>query len=371
MLRWRILRALLRKEMFRHLANRGALALMLALVAVGLLLGMAERDGPGGSPLMPGLRTCYVDYWQDGPLVRHLRANVPAEFGQRVVFRWVGTVPVNHRGELLYLPGTGAIQVRSSGSDAVLTGLQVSLWHAGDEAALAPYEAWFWKECLACVQREAQKNRTADDSYVTAARLAAERQGLHGGLNPRAGLAAALVLFALFFVCVYLQPAFTCEERERGLLAAQLLSPASASEVLGAKLLFYVPAGLILAISLAAASQARVLLVPFFWLALGVAAVGSAAIGLTIASLARTQRSASLGSLCYLLLVSLVLLICQQSAVPLVQFLALEYYLPRLLHAAFANDGRGLPWLELAGAAALAGVWVTAASQLFRRRGWQ
>jgi hypothetical protein len=370
-MRWRILRALLRKEMFRHLANRGALALMLALVAVGLLLGMAGRDGPGGSPFLPGLRTCYVDYWQGGPLVQHLEQNVPSDLRERLVFRWVGTVPVNARGELLYQPGSGAIQVRLSGSDEVLTGLQVSFWHAGDEAALAPYEAWFWKECLAFVQREARKSDPANDSYLNAARLAAERRGLHGGLNPRAGLAAALVLFALFFVCVYLQPAFTCEERERGLLAAQLLSPASASEVLGAKLLFYVPVGLALAVSLAAASQVRVLLQPFFWLSLGVAAVGSAAIGLTIASLARTQRAASLGSLCYLLLVSLVLLVCQQSAVPLVQFLALEYYLPRLLHAAFANDGKGLPWMELCGAAALAGVWVTAAGQLFRRRGWQ
>jgi hypothetical protein len=36
-----------------------------------------------------------------------------------------------------------------------------------------------------------------------------------------------------------LQSSLTCEERERGILLAQALSPASAREILAAKFLFY------------------------------------------------------------------------------------------------------------------------------------
>ena len=41
----------------------------------------------------------------------------------------------------------------------------------------------------------------------------------------------------LFFVCVYLLPSLTCEERERGVLLAQALSPAAPREILAAKFL--------------------------------------------------------------------------------------------------------------------------------------
>jgi hypothetical protein len=46
--------------------------------------------------------------------------------------------------------------------------------------------------------------------------IEAERLELKGGLDSRSGMATALVLFGLFFVCVYLLPSLTCEERERG-----------------------------------------------------------------------------------------------------------------------------------------------------------
>ena len=95
-----------------------------------------------------------------------------------------------------------------------------------------------------------------------------------------------LVLFGLFFVCVYLLPSLTCEERERGVLLAQVLSPATTGEILAAKFLFYPAAGLALGAALAALYRPGVLLVPFFWLALAAAVAGSMGVGLVIASLA-------------------------------------------------------------------------------------
>jgi hypothetical protein len=190
-------------------------------------------------------------------------------------------------------------------------------------------------------------------------------------MDARSGLASSLVLFGLFFVCVYLLPSLTCEEREQGVLLAQALSPASPREILGAKYLFYTGVGLVLGAVLAGLYQPRVLGQVFFWLALTAAVVGSMGVGLTIASLARTQRAASMGALCYLLAVTLLLTVCQQADIPGLPYLALEYHCPRMIHAALTGSGDGSHWGHLAGALALAGAWSVLAVAMFRRHGWQ
>ena len=100
-------------------------------------------------------------------------------------------------------------------------------------------------------------------------------------------------------------------------------------------------------------------------------AVGTLGIGMTIASLAKTQRAASLGALCYMLAVALILLVCQQNNLTYLPKLALEYHVPHLLHATLTNHLVREHWWNLAAAAALATAWALVAVILFRRRGWQ
>src|SRR5262249_24151811 len=192
---------------------------------------------------------------------------------------------------------------------------------------------------------------------------------LQGGFDPRSGLATALVLFGPFFVCVYLLPALTCEERERGVLLAQMLSPAAPAEVLAAKFLFYPALAAGFAAMLAGSSQP--LARPFFELALGVAVQGSMGIGLAIASLARTQRTAGMAAMGYTLAVAQILFICQQNDIPGLPYLALEYHCPRMLHAALTDAVLWYHYAHLAGATVLAVGWTVAAGILFRRQGWQ
>jgi hypothetical protein len=97
---------------------------------------------------------------------------------------------------------------------------------------------------------------------------------------------------------------------------------------------------------------------------------------MTVASLARTQREASMGALCYLLAVTMTLFICQQVRVPFVPYLFLEFYPPRILHGALGEPVAlrfvsREDWGHLAGAALLAVGWGFLAVYLFRRRGWQ
>lgn len=374
-MRWYILRTLLHKEVLRHWANRGGIALAALLVVASLLLSLFGQDDGPATGFVGGVQHCFVDYWEEGPWIEHLRQSVPAALRAHVRFRPLSQVMTLNQ-TIVYPPAAGAIQIRTAGGDNNSSRYKIWMWHPGKEGnALAPYEAWFWRETHAffreqmasAVARLNPQARTAVQLPV----LEEERSELHGGLDARSGLATALVLFALFFVCVYLLPSLTCEERERGVLLAQALSPASPREILAAKFLFYPVVAMALAALLAGLHQPAVLGQPFFWLALTVAACGSLGIGLTIASLARTQRAASMGALCYMMAVALLIFVCQQARIPGLPYLALEYHCPRMLHACLADAIVWYHWGNLAGAAVLAAVWAVLATVLFRRYGWQ
>jgi hypothetical protein len=367
-MRWQILRTLLFKEVLRHLANRGGLTLVGLLIVAAMLLSFyGNRDG-GVSGLAPDVQRCYVDYWEDDALIEHLKSRVPAALKDRIRFRGANQLSTDDEGRIVYPPNTGAIQIRP--------GSQIYFWHPGsDGAALAPFEAWFWKESLRYSLRYCQnQTNTPGLRFDTRAMLPAaeaERAELKGGLDSRSGLLTSLVLFGIFFICVYLLPSLTCEERERGVLLAQALSPAAPREILAAKFLFYPPVALVLAAVLAGTYQPRVLAGGFFWLAVVAAVFGSMGVGLTIASLARTQRAASMGAMCYMLVVALLLFICQQNGIGGLSYLALEYHCPRMIHAALTDAVSWYHYGHLVAAAGLAAGWTAASCILFRRCGWQ
>jgi len=412
-----ILRALVLKEFHRHLANRGGLALALLLVAAAVLLSVFNPGGAGdagATGMVGGVHHCYVEYAEETPLVEYLKAHVPDGLKQQIRFRRWGEQSPD--GLITYAPGVGAIKLQTGkAADTGRPVTRVQVWHPqGDPGAMAPYEQWFWREARRAFQEQAAaKLRAAgadparlpapefgaDDLWavresfrtleaqvdaerkragVTPAAdlalpdLVIERQGLGGKvLDFRSAIATGMVVFALYFACVYLLPTLNCEERERGVLLAQALSPASPVEILAAKFLFYPVLGVGLAAVLAGIYKPGVLSSLFFWLSLLSVAAGFLGIGMTIATLARTQRAAFLGAMCYLLSVSLVLFICSTNGIPVVPHLAIEYHGPRVLHAALSGEVQSYHWLHLLAAAALAGAWMFAAGWLFRRRGWQ
>ena len=384
-MRWYIIRTLLLKEILRQLANRGGIALALLLVVATLLMTFFSKPGGQAGVLTGGVDTCYIDSWQEDDWVKHLRDHVPSEMQEQIRFRHVSSAMVAN-GLLVYPPGAGAIQMRASSLSDGQGHTKVWLWYPdNDGSALAPYELWFWRESTRYFQQQAsaaqRKNQLLTqpsvDTLVGALTATGqsdvehERSHLKGGFDMRLSMTAALVLFALFFSCVYLMPSLMCEEREKGVLLAQALSPASALEILTAKFLFYPVAGIALAAVLAGISRPVVLTSAFFWLALVAASFGSLGIGLTIACLTRTQRTASMGALCYMLVVALFLFICQQGNIPGLPFLALEYHCPRMLHAVLADAVMGEHWLNLMAVAVLAVGWSALATLLFRKRGWQ
>jgi hypothetical protein len=407
-MRWQIVRTLLWKELFRLAGNRGALATIGLLLASGLLLAILGLDGPSLDGSV-SLNTFWVDYWEDSPWVEHLRASVPAGLCERIRFRRSADIPADRRGTLQYGRGEGAVQIRPLSNEAHGPRAKVWFWFAGnDPGGLKPFEEWFWRETQYFFHRQAVAALSAGQRPVAEAlsppaltgnvaqleqelhrlqrerlialapesvrgvvpELEVERSALRG-LAPRQAAVVALVLFSMYFTCVLFLPSMTCEERERGTLLAQALSPASAAEALAAKAAVYPGLGMVLAASLSALLHPEVSSVAFFWLTLLTAAPGAFGLGIVVASLARTQRSASTGTLCYALNVAILTVVGQRLGIPDVFLPIVEAHLPQLLYTALDNAVLPANWTQLGRTMLLAAIWCGGGTFLFRRYAWR
>src|SRR5262249_8660009 len=194
-MRWRILRTLLHKEALRHPANPGAVVMVLLLLVSSLLLSIFGSKSATGGGIMPSVQTCYVHFAEDGPLIDHLRDNVPDDLVGKVKFRNLATARTDANGNYVYPHNAGAIQLRQPQPPGPPH--QVWVWSPGsDPSGMAPFETWFWKESYRFAE---MRNVSPGADKVV---FEEECSSLAGGLDPRSGIATSLVTFALFFVCV-------------------------------------------------------------------------------------------------------------------------------------------------------------------------
>lgn len=389
-----VVRSLFLKEVRRVAAHRGTVGMLLLFLVAAVLfsvLGPRAFDGALGSA---GAPTCVIDTWNEGPWVSHLRRNVPPGLRSRIQFRSVA----GHPGLIRYSPGAVGIQLRPGADD---DSYKVWTWHAPGAAESAAWcEGWLWRESRrhfleaaridertrALLEREISAIDPRDDAWAlreaharfrerldagSVPRLDVERSPFRVETRPRDAIAMGFTLLALFFVGIFLLPSMTCEERERGVLAAIALSPASWAEIVAAKLGFYFVLALALAVALGGISSPPALGRPFFWLSVAVVALGAVSIGFSIASLAKTQRGASLGALSYLFATGVLMVTGRGSVIEPVTWVLFERHGPELLLSAFSGAVQRAQWFQLGLAAGLAGTWVLAASVCYRRFGWR
>lgn len=392
-----VLRTLFVKEARRVALHRGTGGMVLLLLVAAVLLSAVGARALEGTLGSTSASRCVVDTWDESPWVAHLRASVPDTLRARVSFRRVGDQP----GMIRYPNGAVGIQLRPTDAG----GYKIWTWHPpGDEAAATWCEAWLWRETRlyfleavgpsdttrALALRDIGAIAAHDDAWALreaharfreridpggskVPRLDVERSPFRSvsGAGAREAVAMGLTLLALFFVGIFLLPSMTCEERERGVLAAIALSPASPGEIVGAKLGFYFLFAFALAATLSGIAAPAALGRPFFWATLAAVALASVAIGFSIASLSKTQRGASLGALSYLFATGILLITGKDSALEPVTWLLVERHGPELLLAALAGVVRRAQWVQLGFSSALALVWVAVASACYRRFGWR
>lgn len=412
-MRFYILRALLAKEVRRHVANRGGLALAGLLIVAALLLTIFKPSdggsGVAGGELVGGVPHCYIEYLSENDFVRRLKDRTPDELKGNLIFRTQPYQLIEHA--INYEPGSGAIRVIACTHDGSVDGVpyyRFEVWHPPENpTALATYEQWFFRnardilreqaaeklgdrgatlskpvtraddlwaeeDAFRALDEEVERLRPSSGADRVIPKVLIKRNGLGAKpLDYRSAVATAMVVFALYFTCCYLLPTLNCEERERGVLLAQALSPASPIEIVAAKFLFYPVAGIGLAAALAGIYNPAVLGTLFFWLSLLAMGCGFLGIGMTVSTLAKTQRGAFMGSMAYLLCVSLLMFVCSQAKVPFVANLAIESHGPKILHAAMTGQVEPSSWIHLLAALGLATMWMILAGWLFRKRGWQ
>jgi len=393
-----VLRALLSKEARRVGAHRGTLGMVLLLLVSAALLSFAGARALEGALGSGSANVCVIDTWDASPWVSHLRARVPPELRARIRFREVAAQP----GMIRYPNGAVGIQLRPNED---IGGYKIWTWHPPGAAEAAAWcEAWLWRETRshfldevsvdagtrALLLRDIGAIDSRDDAWALREAHARFRQRIDpegtkvprfdverspfrsvSGAGAREAVAMALTLLGLFFVGIFLLPSMTCEERERGVLAAIALSPASAAEIVAARLGFYFLFAFGLAATLGGIAAPLALARPFFWAVLAVVALASVSIGFTVASLAKTQRGASLGALSYLFATGVLLITGKDSVLEPVTWLLVERHGPELLLAGLSGVVRGAQWLQLGFTAALAVVWAGVASLAYRRFGWR
>jgi hypothetical protein len=428
-MRWYIIRTLLYKEWLRHLADRGGIFLAILMVAATLLLSVFRKTDTKSVGFSPGVKGWHL-VWYRGPRdayqdyfrwMLHLENHRPRDLQfHSTPHDWLAR---DETGDFIFEQSLAAIEVKPiAGAGGKPLRYQVRFRYPGqDPSIVGSLAAWFWEETFSYFKDTPLEIETAEDQTVfppggcviqirpsgtdengqALHRLLFARQGknslaingngsgpwdrssfpnlieieekrlpLSHSADERSMVATALVMFSMCFFCVYLLPALTCEERERGTLLAQALSPASPLEILAAKFLFYPAVGIGLAAVLAGIYNPVVLIRPLFWLVLVITTVGYLGVGMTIASLAHTQRMASMGALAYMLTVGLFLYITEHFGIPSIRFVALEYYCPRMLHEVMMGSVRPVIWYLLP-ALLLACIWSYVASVVFRKRGWQ
>ncbi len=359
-MRPRILRALLGKELRRLGANRGAIGMLLLLVVASALLSAFGAQSLRQAAAGGDSARCRIDYWRDSPWVEHLRANRPTEVELRSM--------ENKRGLIRYPPNTVGIQVRSS--DDTGERYTVWIWRPAEQHVAGWCEAWFWEETNRFHQNELRAHSSELSATPLAPDITVRHSSLRGGLDvtPRVAIAMGLSLLSLLFVGVFLLPSMTAEERERGVVLAIALSPASLLEIALAKIGFYFLLATLAAAVVAGIAVPSALAGLYFWLAVACVALGAVGIGLTVASLARTQRAASTGAVLYLFASGIVLLTLRGSPLEPLTWVMLEGNGPQMLLAALSGHAA---WGLLFITAPIAVGWSVLGALTFRYRGWR
>lgn len=355
-----IVRTLLYKEALRYRYNWGLLVMVGALLTLASLVSISARVRPLPGQAATQVDRCVVFAAVSSPeaaaWAAHLRRQPPPP-PYRVEFDADVRVPPGGGPSLPAATMAIELIVPPQGADRVW---RARYWHGAESSsAVLPYRDWFTRET-----RRFLKSAPLFEEETRATAAPVERT------DRTAMIITALVVFALYLPSFSLYVATTGDEREKRLLLALLLTPATVANVVAAKAIFYVGVSVSLASAVVAVYEPTRLLNPLLWSTVLFGALAYFAMGTLVIGLLRRQATLSTASMLYLIGTSSIMIL--SGFLPLfgvLRHLLVEDYLYRQMHQILSGHGAWWTLVNQAVLIAITLLWSIAAVAVVRRQG--
>ncbi len=368
--RWHMLRILMGREFLRVRKNPSALVVMGLMIALSMLLATSHLlTNQGQRP------TCWIVYWEDGPWIEQLRNELP----KRLPIAVVDQEQVRRYGEeLRYPPRVCAIELWPAdqlSGDTPARPIIRYRYTGDDPGMLWPYATWFWETTTRHFGARPGFDQQSKPIklYTSVFPAGTSGAGSASELLKYVDLLGAVMLFVVqFFGCCHLMVSFTSQDRERGTLTALALTPANTTELLIAKFVMHGVMTLAVSGVIVGILKPAALLNPLLWCVLAVTDIGLMSVATVIVSLARTQSTAAMLTLSYMLTGTVMFFLAMKfSAFGLIKQATFEHYSFTLLFLSLKNSGSLLVPKALTTQTTIVALWLYAAVWLFQRRGWR
>ena len=365
MIRPDMLLVLFNREFRRVRKNPMALIFLGLLSAIALLVALSAPTQPKAPPLI-----VYVLYDKHAEWLDDLTNSLPDKPEVHIVPR-DRVMEVDGRPQLE--DGHSLVEVLNSDPSQPI-GIR-GHYIGKDSSAMQPFWNWFWP---AVAEYQSGHQVTFQHKLVPMRSRASVRAMLSledtsvADLVKKELIGSVMLLIVMFFSCCHLLVSFTAQDRERGTLTALALSPARTSEIMCAKFAFHMLMSVVGSVAITGILVPAALARPVFWVALVLTSLGLMCVATCMTAIVKTQSSAALLVLSYMLGGSMLFYLATQFSVfALIKRLSFESYSFPLIYLSLKNP---IPLMYAPGVATMfmiVGAWLFVARHCFYRFGWR
>ena len=365
-MRWPIIRTLLWKEALRFRYNWGLLVMIAGVLAISALISLGNRMGDLPGQANRAIKACCIGTQRsagklDQEWYQTLLQEKPEWFTDKnqVPILGHGSSPDIPREPGLVFPDDYLL-IRLSVSADGRTYTATYRYPATSQTEAMLYRGW--------VNKVTQKLR--GQLVVNEGLPSFSQTQLSESEDRTAKIITALVIFAFYLLSFNLYITSTAEEREKKVLLALMLTPARASEIIGAKVIFYSLFSLLVSAAVIALFEPALLLKPLLWSTIFCGSVCYVCIGTVVLCIVRRQSTINTISMMYLIITALVMSL-SVFLVPflILRFLMIENYLFHQLEFIIAGKPNPVARVYQPVMAALTVGWFLLAVFIFSRRG--
>lgn len=382
MIRSQMVAILLGREFKRLKRNPSALMLIGLLAAVALLIAtggpvssddQSAKNSRGAGPSSASVWIVYDSQFRD--IINDLESrSLPKSLQIRVVAR--DRVPVNSNGDVLIPPGEPFVElIHAEVPDSPKAkGLVVSSHYVGKKSSMDPFFEWFWPNLTWSVSKHGVAlGQQWSEIQATRSSIPASLEDTSIAEFVKAEMiGTVLLLIVQFFCCCHMLVSFTSQDRERGTLRSLVLSPASIAEIMTAKYIFHLVLSLLGSVLIVAILKPIALTQVTFWVVSLLTSFGLMCVGTCIATLTRTQTSAGLLALCYMLSGAILFFLASKfTGFALLKQFAFENYSFPILFRTLKQPTSLAQANGLVSMGCIVVVWMMLARHCFYRYGWR